>query len=221
MEKSYFERMQEINKEVEKQIIKIFNLNSIEELYFPIGVKFIIPYQKHFNIGTELLKSIILDDNKLIILTTDERLTTDMLLVGTLAELYPIILDEIRRRNIEIFKQRDKINSVCEKEYRVYCLDKQYRFDNDCEFLAKALKFGKVFTFEEFNSLNGLTNFNFKVLPYFNECVELCPYCDNEVVLETKFQWQTCPICNKEIKPCCLCSDCNTQCPLGTININL
>lgn len=37
----------------------------------------------------------------------------------------------------------------------------------------------------------------------FYEC---CPYC-GEVVLETKFEYQKCPICKRYIKPCSLCKE--------------
>lgn len=36
-------------------------------------------------------------------------------------------------------------------------------------------------------------------------CVETCPYCENEVEIETKFEKQECPKCGSIIKPCNLC----------------
>lgn len=34
---------------------------------------------------------------------------------------------------------------------------------------------------------------------------ELCPKCDNEVELDTRFETQICPRCKELIKPCALC----------------
>lgn len=39
-----------------------------------------------------------------------------------------------------------------------------------------------------------------------NPTYEMCPHCDNEVVLEDIFGVQECPICNKEILPCSICT---------------
>ena len=35
---------------------------------------------------------------------------------------------------------------------------------------------------------------------------ELCPFCEREVELQSKFEIQHCPHCNKPIKPCSLCN---------------
>ena len=47
--------------------------------------------------------------------------------------------------------------------------------------------------------------------------VELCPNCNNEVILENKFEKQICPNCQKEIYPCSICptdQDMCGKCPL-------
>lgn len=48
--------------------------------------------------------------------------------------------------------------------------------------------------------------------------LEYCPNCNNEVVLENKFEIQTCPKCGVQLKPCSLClisaDDCENHCPL-------
>ena len=51
---------------------------------------------------------------------------------------------------------------------------------------------------------------------YFTETLtEMCPHCENEVVLDAKYCKQRCPICNRLIKPCSMCADCISPCPLG------
>ena len=42
---------------------------------------------------------------------------------------------------------------------------------------------------------------------------EYCPYCEDEVELQNRFEIQTCS-CGEKIKPCCLCESCSTNCPL-------
>lgn len=48
---------------------------------------------------------------------------------------------------------------------------------------------------------------------------ELCPYCNNEVVLKNarKLVPQECPVCKKNIMPCNLCDTCDNSC--GQANI--
>ena len=43
---------------------------------------------------------------------------------------------------------------------------------------------------------------------------EWCPFCCDEVALEDRFETQICPNCGEEIRPCCLCLQCVSPCPL-------
>ena len=48
-----------------------------------------------------------------------------------------------------------------------------------------------------------------------NGCIEWCPECDCEVLLENKFCVQICPNCGKKILPCAQCEKMNcSNCPL-------
>lgn len=44
---------------------------------------------------------------------------------------------------------------------------------------------------------------------------EWCPNCEHEIELENVFMVQICPSCGKKIKPCNLCIECKSTCPLG------
>lgn len=46
--------------------------------------------------------------------------------------------------------------------------------------------------------------------------IEYCPHCENEQVIECKFDVQICPNCGRPILPCSLCDDCVwwKKCPL-------
>lgn len=215
MNKSYFEQHQEINNQVEKDIIKLFNDNCIEEMIFPNEFHWTIVYTKYLGvIESALLRGIVVDEDTLSILIDDDTIPSCALLVGMLAELYPYIINEFIRRKEETEKQVELVHkrNINECEQRVFMLKRNIKYKNDYDFSAKSLMYGKVLTFDEFNSLNGLNDFNFKVLPYNNECVEMCPHCEHEVVLKSKFEEQMCPICNREILPCCLCEECTSDC---------
>lgn len=41
---------------------------------------------------------------------------------------------------------------------------------------------------------------------------EICPYCDNEVILNKIKCFQSCPNCNEKIKLCGLCDMDNVKC---------
>jgi hypothetical protein len=46
---------------------------------------------------------------------------------------------------------------------------------------------------------------------------EMCPHCENEVLLDFIFDVQICPSCGRPILPCSLCETClgwNDKCPL-------
>ena len=45
-------------------------------------------------------------------------------------------------------------------------------------------------------------------------CLEWCPYCEEEVELQSKLDMQVCPSCGKPIWPCNLCEDCTADCPM-------
>jgi hypothetical protein len=52
---------------------------------------------------------------------------------------------------------------------------------------------------------------------YVKTTFELCPHCDSEVELQSKFKVQDCPNCKSPILPCSICKDMNCdKCPLET-----
>ena len=91
------------------------------------------------------------------------------------------------------------------------------------QFCGRAFMHGEVMTAEEYadrfnNYQLGNIHPDFgtlKMYDYTDHIVEMCPHCENEVVLDTKYCKQRCPICNRLIKPCSMCADCISPCPLG------
>ena len=44
----------------------------------------------------------------------------------------------------------------------------------------------------------------------FEHCYEVCPHCEEEVMLEPELKVQTCPNCGKRIVACSMCRACDT-----------
>ena len=95
---------------------------------------------------------------------------------------------------------------------------------NEDAFLTKAFQQGYVLSPEEFahkwsaEGGNFFADYDLRLMDVYNTCWELCPECECEVELLTKWETQTCPVCGRAIAPCNLCfpydCDCN-NCPLS------
>ena len=86
------------------------------------------------------------------------------------------------------------------------------------DFLTIAFHHGRIIKLEElpqFLEKNKGKEFHYEKIELNDHCWEMCPECEEEVMLETKFEIQTCPSCGKPILPCNLCAGrCPTPCPL-------
>lgn len=131
-------------------------------------------------------------------------------------------------KRIEIEKRADLEEKRIEKYFsdngfnseQVVCIipkDKVHNIENfEHETLITfAFQKGKVVPYKEgMNVCDTPTKKRFKT-ELFTHCVEYCPECENEVLLETTFQKQICPVCGKVIYPCNLCGGyCLNPCPL-------
>jgi predicted RNA-binding Zn-ribbon protein involved in translation (DUF1610 family) len=87
------------------------------------------------------------------------------------------------------------------------------------DIITLAFHKGKVMTMEEYVKYHNEgkdTNDHIEKVDLYDTCWEMCPECEEEVMLETKFRMQVCPNCGKPIAPCNLCGgNCVTPCPLG------
>lgn len=45
----------------------------------------------------------------------------------------------------------------------------------------------------------------------FEHAYEVCPYCEEEVMLDPELKVQTCPNCGKRIVTCSMCRACDTE----------
>ena len=227
-ERNYFEEIKNINQEVKYQLKKDFIDNGIDELIFnqPLLYKFVCKLDGIIEIKE--LYGIILDDNELYLLDSNEiKIHVDDLIASELAEIYPYIKKRIERRKEEIEKQEAMISSNKEVEETTkkmcflpikFCGEEM----DDETFYEKSLHFGKVMTMEEyvshFNS-NCYTDIapnmgQMRVIDVYKKVIECCPHCGYEVLLDNVLKNQICPICNRPIKPCSLCRNCTGKCPL-------
>lgn len=226
MEKNYFERMQEIADEIIDDIINMFIDNHIENIVIPddfyilvqSGVKTIeqyklteISYHKQLIFHTEYGNKFVCSD----------------LILSIFAELHPYVKHEIERMKKAIELEDDKIKNDCSTSYKIFFVPNEHNPNelDDFDFVGKAFKYGKVMDIydfvAEFNSAYGsnytLNKGQIRVLEYSDNCVELCPHCGNEVLLKSEFKMQVCPICKRNIAPCCLCDTCTDDCPFRNL----
>ena len=87
------------------------------------------------------------------------------------------------------------------------------------DFVTMAFHKGKVMSIGEYAKYHNEgkdNNDRIEAVALYDHCYEVCPECEEEVMLETKFRMQVCPNCGKPIAPCNLCGGiCVTPCPLG------
>ena len=89
---------------------------------------------------------------------------------------------------------------------------------NDDLFLTIAFQHGEVLNMEDFEykwankGVEHFSDFNVRVIEVYKTTWEMCPYCDCEVELETKWEAQVCPECGMLIAPCSLCYPYDCKC---------
>ena len=222
MEKDYFSKMKEIADECIIDIINQFRNNNINKIF--IQDEFYILTQGKGNpMKLHKLVEITLGVNLNFITENNEMFAPDDLVLSVIPELHPIVTQEITRMSNAI-KENEKQYSCIDATKRIFFVPNEYKPEKleDFDFCGKAFKYGKVLTIEDFvkefntNSIN-LFNGVIRYLDCTDNFVEVCPHCGYEVVLETKFEEQICPICNKHIAPCSLCDTCTDDCPFRNL----
>lgn len=235
MEKNFLAEISKIDKQAEESIIRLLDQYGVTGVdvgkygWVAVNTDFLT-----FDIDTISCVS----DNIVLFSKVDERYDTDELLGGEISRLYHLLLDEIDNL------VEDKIDSLAKieseriekyyknpklEQYMVFvpneCLE-NHKFDaeDDNNFIAMGYHFGRVLTADEFANLynayqlGDLTNndkYTMRTYTMDTKLVEYCPHCECEVLLDTKFEIQTCPVCGKKIAPCNLCNGiCRNDCPL-------
>ena len=219
-----------IEQKAKMYILSMFEDNNVSELVLSSPFHFCYFNENNVPIS-ELVKSIktnVYSENDIVFTTTLDNVVVDSLLVDSCAlPLFAkVIENEFERINIAIKEQAKKIeeeNFTSSKRFFFLPDDKNPRDLTPEQFCGRAFMYGEVMSAEEyverFNAYQ-LGNIHpefgtLKMYDYTDQIIEYCPHCENEVILDSKFCKQRCPICNHLIKPCNMCADCVNPCPLG------
>lgn len=236
MEKNFLADILSIDKQAEKAIIDLFNqykVNSVNVVNYDwVAVS--------TDFSTFDIDTISCVGGKKIILFNQfsEEFDIDELMGSEMSRLYHLLLDEMD--NLTIDNLAEKENERILKYYENPQLEKYMVFvpndyleshkleaEDDNNFIAMGYHFGKVLTADEFANLynayqlEDLANndkYTMRTYTMDTKCIEYCPHCECEVLLDTKFEMQVCPVCGKKIAPCNLCNGfCFKDCPLNAI----
>ena len=227
---NFLKQIFDIEDNAHNHIISLFEKHKVDELVLSDEDNEIVYFNEKNNVmveKVELIRIGVFSHDDIVFQTTlDNYVSTDMCVRGTIAQYVPIIEQEFNRMRTAIETQANKIQKeefTSSKRY-FFLPDKNNPRDLTPEqFCGRAFMHGEVMTAEEyadrFNKYQ-LGNIHpdfgtLKMYDYTDHIVEMCPHCENEVVLDTKYCKQRCPICNRLIKPCSMCADCISPCPLG------
>jgi hypothetical protein len=227
---NFLKQIFDIEDNAHNHIISLFEKHNIDELVLSNEDNEIVYFNEKNNVMVEKVKLIrigVFSIDDIVFQTTfDNYVSTDMCVRGTIAQYVPIIEQEFSRMRTAIETQANKIKQeefTSSKRYFFLPDNKNPRDLTPEQFCGRAFMHGEVMTAEEyadrFNSYQ-LGNIHpdfgtLKMYDYTDHIVEMCPHCENEVILDTKYCKQRCPICNRLIKPCSMCADCISPCPLG------
>ena len=237
MEKNFLADILSIDKQAEKAIIDLFNQYGVDSVdvsdynWCMVNIDF-----STFDIDTISC----VGGNKIILFNQfREEYDIDELIGSEMSRLYHLLLDEMDKLVNDKFDrlaeiENDRIeNYYKDPQFETYLVFVPNEYlnthtleaENDDNFIAMGYHFGKVLTAEEFaNSYNAyqlgdLTNndkYTMRTYTMDTKIIEYCPHCECEVLLDTKFEMQICPVCGKKIAPCNLCNGfCFKDCPLN------
>lgn len=227
---NFLKQIFDIEDNAHNHIISLFEKHNVDELVLSDEDNEIVYFNEKNDVmveKVELIRIGVFSEDDIVFQTTlDNYVSTDMCVRGTIAQYVPIIEQEFSRMRTAIETQANKIKQeefTSSKRYFFLPDSKNPRDLTPEQFCGRAFMHGEVMTAEEyadrFNKYQ-LGNIHpdfgtLKMYDYTDHIVEMCPHCENEVVLDTKYCKQRCPICNRLIKPCSMCADCISPCPLG------
>ena len=238
--KTFLADIANIDKQAEKAIIDLFNQYKVDSVdvaeygWVAVNCDF-----ANFDVATIA----IINGNIKLFTPFDEDYDIDELLGSEMSRLYHLLEDEIiylvkdnidnlakiENDRIENYYKSPKTDSFLVFVPNEYLNTHTLEAENDDNFIAMGYHFGKVLTADEFANLynayqlGDLTNndkYTMRTYTMDTKIVEYCSHCECEVLLDTKFEIQTCPVCGKKIAPCNLCNGfCFTDCPLKARNL--
>lgn len=234
MDKNFLADILSIDKQAEKAIIDLFNQYGVDSVNV-VNYDWVAVSTDFSTFDIDTISCV--GGNKIILFNQfSEEFDIDELMGSEMSRLYHLLLDEMDNLTIDNLaeKENERISKYYENPqlgtYLVFVPNEYLNThtleaENDDNFIAMGCHFGKVLTAEEFaNSYNAyqlgdLTNndkYTMRTYTMDTKIIEYCPHCECEVLLDTKFEMQVCPVCGKKIAPCNLCNGfCFKDCPLN------
>ena len=234
--KNFLAEIANIDRQAEKAIIDLFNQHNVDSV--DVGYYGWVAVDCDFA-TFDIATIAIINDGVALFNQFCGGYDIDELLGGEMSRLYHLLEDEMDnlvKNNLDCLAEIESDRIVnYEKNPQIadflvfvpnsYLADHKMEVEDDDKFISMGYHFGKVLTAEEFANLynvyqlGDLTNndkYTMRTFKMDTKCVEMCPHCEYEILLDTKFEMQTCPICGEQIAPCNLCSGfCGNKCPLG------
>lgn len=234
MDKNFLADILSIDKQAEKAIIDLFNQYGVDSVNV-VNYDWVAVSTDFSTFDIDTISCV--GGNKIILFNQfSEEFDIDELMGSEMSRLYHLLLDEMDNLTIDNLaeKENERISKYYEnpqlEKYLVFVPNKyleghKLEAENDNNFIAMGYHFGKVLTAEEFANLynayqlGDLTNsdkYTMKTYTMDTKIIEYCPHCECEVLIDTKFEIQTCPVCGKKIVPCNLCNGiCCQDCSLN------
>lgn len=233
MENNFLADILSIDKQAEKAIIDLFNQYKVDS----VNVKEYGWVAIDCDFASFDVESIVIINGGVAIFNPfGGDYDIDELLGGEMSRLYHLLENEmvnlveidnlakIENDRIENYYKNPKLETYLVFVPNEYLESHKFDAEDDNNFITMGYHFGTVLTAEEFaNSYNAyqlgdLTNndkYTMRTYTMDTKIIEYCPHCECEVLIDTKFEIQTCPVCGKKIAPCNLCNGiCCHDCPL-------
>ena len=231
MERNFLKEINQIDNDAKNFIVKKMKEFSIDVLELTTPKPLVYNYD--FGANETMIAQIRIGVHSIddvVFVTTDENYETfihsDEVVCGTMAYFALVVNEEIDGFYQRMNEQAKLVQKQPTYSKRFFFLPDKFnpRDLSDMDFASKAFMFGNVMSMEQYaDAFNRFQLDNIhpdkgdiRVIEYSDTIIEMCLHCECEVVLETNFVMQTCPICGKKIAPCGLCGgNCVNNCPLG------
>lgn len=230
MTSNYIKRHNEMQAEIYNEILDIVNKESFNMFHIHSTL---VPECSvmAFDIKTRtyneyIVESIFVKDMDIIMLGSKNGETLDLndCDILSMAKLHETMVMQSAELEKNSIKNDERLKAKTTHSKRMFIVPNEFLNGNedDTRFMTLAWHKGLVLTPEEYASAHnnyGLgvcvpEHSTIRVYDFTDTIIEYCPHCESEVVLESKFAVQTCPVCKNKISPCNLCDTCLGDCPL-------
>lgn len=230
MERNFLTELNKIEQDAHDAIVTIFKKEGIESIdlsnIFGSNLS-VFDCDGNERVITKVTWSDFTDDG--IALWDNKGIEVPHFEIGAMARAYQWVctwLDERDKRAEQEVKKIEEYYANPQYKQIFAILPTQMARCTDDEFkhIGCACVYGKVLSADDIANIYNKGILSTLKLPDTTmitiadaptKCVEWCPNCDNEVLLDFNFKAQICPICGNRIAPCNMCNgECSKNCPL-------